>query len=91
MRVKCVPVTGIAKGTAMPHNNGCLLVRHEDHQWPRWSLDTKRFKQNRSKIEKNKRKFFLAVINDYSSNYSELLQGSGSLSIETQLAKLFRL
>ena len=31
LRVKCAPVTGIAKGIVMAHTNSCLFVKHGDH------------------------------------------------------------
>ena len=41
------------------------------------------------KYKKNQKRRLLAVLNDYSSNYSKLLQISGSILMETQRFVLF--
>lgn len=78
--IKCVPVTGIARGIVIAHNNKCLLVRYGDYYWSRWSINQKHFRYNRNKIQKIQERCLLDVFNDYSNNHWELLQSSGSVS-----------
>ena len=67
------PVTSTAEGIVIAHNNRFLIATHEDHHWSPWSEDPKHFR------------CLMAVLNDYWSNYSELLQSPGSVSTETQI------
>ena len=73
LRVKWALGTGIGKGIVMDHYNRSLLVRHGDHHWSRWSMDSKNFIENRNKVEAIQERCLLAVLNDYLSNYSQLL------------------
>ena len=92
--VKCAPVNIIAKRIVMAHNNRYLFARYGYHHWSR--LDPKSFERNRNKIEKIQEKCILAVWNNYSNNYSELLQNFGFVSMKIidcvlKLTKFLRL
>ena len=60
----------IVTGNAIDYYNRSLLVRHGDRHSSSLSLDRKKFKQNRNKVEVLEERCLLAVLNDYSNNYS---------------------
>ena len=73
----------------MNYNKRYLFLRHAhgDHHWYRWSEDPKYFQEYRNEI-KNQESFLSTVLNDYPSNYTELLKISGSVLMETEHWKM---
>ena len=73
----------------MNYNKRYLFLRHAhgDPHWYRWSEDPKCFQEYRNEI-KNQESFLSTVLNDYPSNYTELLKISGSVLMETEHWKM---
>lgn len=76
LRVTCAPLTGTAKGFLLAFNFRCL------NQAPSLILVISGYKIFYIKVKqnrKNQERCFLAAVNDYSSNYAELLLSSFNL------------